>query len=470
MESVTDAILKTASDVLLFILNGEGVDRPNADWDNLIPDNLSSDENTPDKWLERLMKLWQRSLVLFNGLDLYKAEFDALEVSLSEAEMPTTHWVAAVRELRTQLKIIDAIQSQLRDGYSRLRLNSVSIQPQEDELYHQAIRILREEPKVLFDLSPDSRSKREPVYDALDSIQNVVIEKRGEWAKREAFFQSATEILNDLIKEKKEFDSSKGTLELTPAQVERHEEVRQKLTLAINKGESDVEALDQARQLLADLRATIANEKKKQQELKDRDEDLRRRRDQVVKQVMEGLLPPTGVFMICFLLPFFLTWISTSNVTVSALKTSTGQIVAEPVQLPITGALNGVIPVLNNIPYVVFLWAFLGSLAAMYFQVNNSSWDRFLDVWELRRWALTRPLIGIVMGFVFYAAFYAGLLINSTQVEINTDTRTQMLLMLFVFVGAFSDRAQQALLGTIIGSVRGLNGDATPTPSKPDAP
>jgi cation transport ATPase len=65
-----------------------------------------------------------------------------------------------------------------------------------------------------------------------------------------------------------------------------------------------------------------------------------------------------------------------------------------------------------GIPYSVILWSALGSIASMFYFVNKYNEKQFQGPLKLFRWAIARPVIGIIMGVVVYLTIMSGILIR----------------------------------------------------------
>lgn len=99
-----------------------------------------------------------------------------------------------------------------------------------------------------------------------------------------------------------------------------------------------------------------------------------------------------------------------------------------------------------SVPFPVWLWALIGSFTSMLFRAGHLP---FNDRAEAIRWALFRPVVGVVMGVLAYLLLRAGLIVFTG----GQDTQTPELVWVIAFVGAFSDTLSVNLLQRVIGNV-----------------
>lgn len=99
--------------------------------------------------------------------------------------------------------------------------------------------------------------------------------------------------------------------------------------------------------------------------------------------------------------------------------------------------------VIASVPREIWLWALLGSVCAMLLRVSNYN---FKDRQEAKRWVISRPIIGMVMGVMIYMMSKIGMII----VEAPSDNAKQeMIFYVLAFLGGFSDSLSITMLNKL---------------------
>lgn len=112
---------------------------------------------------------------------------------------------------------------------------------------------------------------------------------------------------------------------------------------------------------------------------------------------------------------------------------------------------------LNNIIYLgipipVWIWSVIGSLTSMLLRAWQTP---FVDMNEAKRWLLSRPVVGVVMGLIAYLLVITGLIV---MVE-NPKVQAPELIWVIAFFGSFSDTLSINLLQRILGKFEPLPND-----------
>lgn len=119
-----------------------------------------------------------------------------------------------------------------------------------------------------------------------------------------------------------------------------------------------------------------------------------------------------------------------------------------------------------GVPQEIWTWGLLGAISAMLIRVANYN---FTDRQEAIRWAISRPIIGLVMGGLVYMMMKVGLFV----VDAQGSNKVDFLEMVVSFLGGFSDSLSMTLLkklqDRLTGPQKGDSPEATP-PAPPDEP
>jgi hypothetical protein len=113
-----------------------------------------------------------------------------------------------------------------------------------------------------------------------------------------------------------------------------------------------------------------------------------------------------------------------------------------------------------EVPVPIWIWALIGSLTSMLFRAGQFA---FIDMREALRWLLFRPLVGLIMGVILYLMVIAGLVVFAG----TTEPKTEQLLWVIAFAGAFSDTVSIGLLEKTLGRFRNVEqptGEVEPKP------
>jgi hypothetical protein len=93
-----------------------------------------------------------------------------------------------------------------------------------------------------------------------------------------------------------------------------------------------------------------------------------------------------------------------------------------------------------GVPDEIWMWAALGTSAAMLMRVGNYD---FQDRNQAIRWAITRPVLGLVMGAIVFLSLRAGMLVMAGP---DTAPVVPEMLWLCAFVCGFSDTLSVSVL------------------------
>lgn len=422
-------------------------------------------ELNPEELINKVLELKSYSLQLFQGRDIYADEFDTILVYLQTesassrqliknteldqkdsslslkmyaekqiSELPT---ISNIYRIQVQFNVIANLRSELENGYVELLRHEYPTGNKFKEHYKESILFLKEDPKRLFDQQGSGIQTRTYVNQTLDTLRNILSKEQERWTKEDAVGKRLAEISTDIEKLYQEI--AQEGWELNEGLRERYQKARDTLGLPSPDKEND---LAEAKKVLIDLQIAKHKGQKQERDRKMAEEEVKRKAEQKARQDERAKLDEKKQTRnrIVFIGIFIVVPVTLFLVVLGLLIWQFG------------GAPNSVekaIPFIG-VPYSVVLWSALGSIASMLHLVNISKEQHFRRPFRTFRWAVTRPLIGIIMGTVFYLAAYGGLFVTVGEFA----PANYVLLWLVAFVGGFSDRAQQALISLVVGKIK----------------
>jgi hypothetical protein len=122
---------------------------------------------------------------------------------------------------------------------------------------------------------------------------------------------------------------------------------------------------------------------------------------------------------------------------------------------PIIVFILGMFPLPDKVlglPTLIFAWGFFGGYVAVVFRHLLSVQERwkFEFMWL---WVVIRPFLGAIMGAVLYSALVSGVMLFTTQINLES-IRDKPLLYFVAFVGGLSEKFWDVLITAVLGPAK----------------